>query len=139
MNANVFADTNVLVYLFDAGDPRKQQRARRLLAEDASRLVLSGQVLAEFYVTVTRKLAPPLSAAEAEAAVTEFCAFEVVPLDAPLVRKGVSRARRDRLSFWDALIVEAALASGCERLLTEDFQEGRVFDGRLAVANPFLG
>lgn len=137
MSDRAFVDTNVLVYLFDRDTPVKQRRARELLAREASRLVLSTQVLAEFYVAVTRKLARPLSAPEAEAAVGDLCALDVVALDAPLVRRGVARARRERLSLWDALIVEAALARGCVQLLSEDFQDGRVFDGRLAVTNPF--
>ena len=137
MNGRTFVDTNVLVYLFDADAPAKQQRARELVSAEASRLVLSTQVLAEFYVTVTRKLAKPLSESDADAAVGELCAFDVVDLDMPLIRKGVARARRDRLSLWDALIVEAALARGCERLLTEDLQSGRVFGERLRVINPF--
>jgi len=138
MSGRVFVDTNVLVYLFDDDAPAKQQRARELVAAEAPRLVLSTQVLAEFYVTVTRKLAKPLPEADAAAAVGELCAFDVVELDSQLVRRGVARARREDLSLWDALIVEAALARGCEQLLTEDVQDGRVFDGRLAVMNPFV-
>ena len=137
MSGKSFVDTNMFVYLFDADAPAKQQRCRDLVKAEASRIVISTQVLTEFYVTTTRKLARPLSASEAGAAVAELCAFDVVGLDVPLVQNAVARVRRDRLSLWDALIVEAALESGCERLLTEDLQVGRVFDGRLVVANPF--
>ncbi len=139
MSDSVFVDTNVLVYLFDRDAPGKQRRVRELLAAEAPHLTLSTQVLAEFYVTVTRKLARPLPAGEAEAAVAEFCTLKVVSVEAALVRAGISRARRDRMSLWDALIIEAALAGQCERLLSEDFQDGRVFDGYLTVANPFRG
>jgi predicted nucleic acid-binding protein len=137
MSGKWFVDTSVFVYLFDADRPEKQQRSRDLLKAEASRIVISTQVLTEFYVASTRKLARPLSASEARTAVAELCAFDVVALDVALVRRGVERVRQDRLSLWDALIVEAALESGCERLLTEDLQDGRVFDGRLWVANPF--
>ena len=70
MASRTFFDTNVLVYLFDADSPDKQARAREALRErlESGAVVVSTQVLQEFFVTVTRKLARPLSAAEAEAA-----------------------------------------------------------------------
>jgi predicted nucleic acid-binding protein len=132
----VFFDTNVLVYLFDRHTARKQRRAQELLTEFASSLVLSTQVLQEFYVTATRKLAQPLSAADAEQQIEYFCAFDVVSTDPALVRRGIALARTDRVSLWDALIIEAARTRDCARLMTEDLQHGRAF-GRLRVENPF--
>ena len=68
-----FVDTNVLVYLFDSDAPEKQARARDLVREERDRLVVSVQVLGEFYVTVTRKLAAPLSVEAAARAVDALC------------------------------------------------------------------
>ena len=70
MSGKVFVDTNVLVYLFDGDAPTKQRKARQVLQEEGAenRVVISTQVLLEFYVTVTRKLGKPLAPAEAEAA-----------------------------------------------------------------------
>ncbi|HET9044004.1 MAG TPA: PIN domain-containing protein [Burkholderiales bacterium] len=133
-----FFDTNVLVYLFDSASPEKQGRARDVFSERAQRdeVVLSTQVLQEFYVTVTRKLAPPLSADEAERLVRDFAAFPVVSTDAPLVGAAIALSRRHQLSLWDAMIVVAARAGGASELLTEDLQHGQVLEG-VRIVNPF--
>lgn len=138
MSDRLFVDTNVIVYLFDADSPEKQQRAREIFEAEGphGRLVLSTQVLQEFFVSVTRKLERPLPDAEAESAAKELAALEVVEIEVPMVLRAISLARRHSLSLWDALIVEAALARGCIRLLTEDMQDGRRF-GDLVIENPF--
>lgn len=136
MNGKVFVDTNVLVYLFDHDAPEKAARARGLLKEHQADIVLSTQVLQEFYVTVTRKLERPLSETEAEAATRELSKLEVFAVDAEMVLRGVDRSRRHRMSLWDALILEAAVGAGCERLLSEDFQHGQKV-GSLRIENPF--
>lgn len=136
-DGSTFFDTNVLVYLFDRSAAAKQKRARALLAELAPAIVISTQVLLEFYVTATAKLTPPLSPEDAESQVRNFSAFDVVAIDVALVRRAISLSREHKLSLWDALIVESARARGCTRLLTEDLQHGREF-GRLRVENPFL-
>lgn len=134
--SKVFLDTNVVVYLFDRDTPGKQARARQILDEDRASLVISTQVLQEFYVTVTRKLGTPLAEREAAAAVEDLMALEVVVIDVPLIRAAMDMSRKRRLSLWDSLIVEAANANGCRRLLSEDFQEGARF-GPTTVENPF--
>lgn len=136
MSGRVFVDTNVLVYLYDKDAPEKQRIARELVERDHRELTVSPQVLQEFYVTVTRKLAKPLSEADAEDAVRHLAAFEVVPADAALVLLAVTRSRRDKLAFWAALIVESALAGKCVRLYSEDLQDGRRL-GPMTVVNPF--
>jgi predicted nucleic acid-binding protein len=135
-----FLDTNVLVYLVDRDEPVKQAVAERLWSEEAAtgNLVLSTQVLAEFFHATTKQGRNLLAPAEAEEFLLRFSLLEVVPSDAALVLAAVARTRTDRISLWDALIVEAALAGGCTRLLTEDMQGGRSFDG-LVVENPFRG
>ena len=137
MNAELkFVDTNVLVYLFDGDSPDKQARARELLGEEVENIVLSAQVLGEFYVTVTRKLSNPLGADMARKVVDDLCAFQVRPLHTALVRTAASRCGESKLSYWDALIVETAIDAGAAVLLTEDLQHGQVFNG-LRVVNPF--
>ena len=135
----VFLDTNVLVYLFDASSPAKQARARSLIEElgASSRAVLSTQVLQEFYVSVTRKLSAPLPESDAEAAVEALCVLPVVTVDPSLVLRGISVARRHRLSFWDGLVVATAAAAGCRMLLSEDLRHGLELAG-VSIENPFL-
>ncbi len=130
-----FVDTNVLVYAFDRRDERKRMRALELI-QGGSRLVLSSQVLGEFYVTVTRKLATPMPEAEAAEVVERLCALPVVPVDARLAEAAIATSRARRLSYWDAMIVEAAAVAGCEVLLTEDLSHGTVLRG-VRVENPF--
>lgn len=134
-----FLDTNVLVYLFDADAPDKQEQARALLQAEVAngRAVLSTQVLQEFYVAVTRKLARPLDALTAEAALRCLAELPVTPVDSALVLRAAQRSRTDNRSFWDSLIVETALLSGAKVLYSEDLQHGRVVEG-MQIVNPFL-
>lgn len=137
MSARAFVDTNVLVYLFDDDEPVKQGQARALRSDrDGPDLVVSTQVLGEFYVTVTRKLARPVEPEAAAAAVAEISALPVVSVDADLVRSAIDTAQRHQLSYWDALIVEAAVNAGCELLLSEDLADGATIRG-VTVENPF--
>jgi predicted nucleic acid-binding protein len=138
MTSRTFFDTNVLVYLFDADSPDKQARAREALRErlESGVVVVSTQVLQEFFVTVTRKLARPLPAAEAEAALHRLMELLVVQVDPDQILAAAVSSRRDRISFWDALILTAAAVAGCEEVLSEDLQHGRSF-GRVRIVNPF--
>ncbi len=134
--ARSFLDTNVLVYAVDESEPAKRDRARELLAAPDVPLILSAQVIGEFYVVATRKLAIPLDEADVAAAVAELLRLPVVPIDAELVRAAIATSRSAQLSYWDALIVEAAAAAGCDRLLTEDLSHG-VTIRSVRVENPF--
>lgn len=135
----VFFDTNILVYLFDQDVPDKRDRAKVLFQQEveAGRFVASTQVLQEFYVAATRKLAVPLPVADAEEAVRALADLSIVPVDSALILSAIDRSRSLQVSFWDALIIEAALSVGATCLLTEDLQHGRQIDG-LRITNPFL-
>lgn len=131
-----FVDTNVLVYVYDRDEPEKQRRAQALLESCAAAgtLVLSTQVLQEFYVAVTRKLSLP--ATDAFAALEAFSQLPAVVIEPTLVRLAAETSLAAKLSFWDALILESAAARQCERLLTEDLQDGFEWKG-VRVENPF--
>lgn len=131
-----FVDTNVLVYAVDADDPRKRATARTLLEERGADIVVSAQILSEFYVVVTRRLATPMSERDAAAAVDELSKLPTVVTDAELVRGGIAISRQATLSFWDGLVVAAARAAGCDTLLTEDLSPGSTIAG-VRVENPF--
>lgn len=139
MSAKTFLDTNILVYAFDGGEPRKRDVAIGILdAAEAGAVAVSAQVLSEFYVTVTRKLQRTLSPADAERVVAELARLEVVAVTPPLVLAGIRRSGESVLSLWDSLIIEAARHAGCGRLLTEDLTHGQRF-GDLVVEDPFIG
>lgn len=137
MSGRSFLDTNVLVYCFDAGESAKQRRAQQIVEQSDDELVVSTQVLQEFYVTVVRKLARPLTEDEAEQAVRELAALPTIATDTPLVLAAIASSRQLHLSLWDALVLQAALAGGCTRLLSEDLQHGFQLEG-VRVENPFL-
>ena len=128
-----------LVYLFDADAPEKKKTAQRLLEEETAlgRAILSTQVLQEFYVTVTRKLAEPLSPETAESVVRNLAELTLIPIDAGLVLSAIGLSRLQGFSFWDALIISTALAGGAKRLLTEDLQHGQIIEG-MRMENPFV-
>ena len=135
-----FVDANVLVYAFDASAGARQARAGELLERlwtDGNGCV-SVQVLQEFFVTVTRKVAKPLKADEAERRVRELCAWRVFAPKAEDVLSAIALHQRAKISFWDAMIVEAAHQLGCDTLWTEDLSHGQDYDG-VRVENPFRG
>ena len=133
-----FFDTNVLVYLFDADSPDKRKKARVFFEKhaEAGDILLSTQVLQEFYVTVTRKLARPLDAAAAADAVSSFAELPLVQIDSELIVSAIHRSRNHQLSFWDALIVQAAIEGHASTLYSEDMQHGLALDS-LRLVNPF--
>lgn len=133
-----FVDTNILVYAHDRSEPHKQAIAQALLGElwDGENGALSTQVLQEFYVVATRKLDPPMSGDLARRIVGLYSTWQVVSVDVPLIIAASELEGAHTLSFWDALIVEAARRAGATRLATEDLQHGRIFDG-LTIDDPF--
>lgn len=134
----IFIDTNVLVYAHDRSETRKQPLAQALL-DDLWRQrtgTLSTQVLQEFYVVATRKFDPPLRRAAAREIVALYSQWPTVQVDVALILAASKLEERHTLSFWDALIVEAARRAGAARLLTEDLQTGRQI-GDIKINNPF--
>jgi len=134
----VFVDTNVLVYAEDKAAGRKHLLARDLMVKlwnDADG-VLSVQVLQELYVTLTRKVGKPLSADKALTIVKEYLSWVVVDNTPRLLVAAAGLQQRAQISFWDALVVQAAIEAGCDCLYSEDLNAGQKF-GSLVVVNPF--
>ncbi|MDP9122550.1 MAG: PIN domain-containing protein [Acidobacteriota bacterium] len=134
-----FVDTNILVYAEDRDAGDKHVLARDLVADlwHSEQGVLSVQVLQEFFVTVTRKMPRPLSPSKARAIVEQYLTWKVVENTGDLLLAAILRASDLKISFWDALILEAAHAQRCDRLWTEDLNHGQRI-GDLIVVNPFL-
>lgn len=135
MTASAFVDTNVWFYALTDNDPAKQEVARQLIALDVA-LSVNGQVLRELGSVLFRKTPcdePELRKLLAE--ILSACSF--VP-DKPGQFAHASELRmRYRISYWDSLIVAAALDAGCDTPYTEDMQHGQVIENRLTLANPF--
>jgi predicted nucleic acid-binding protein len=133
-----FVDTNVLVYAHDTDAGDRHATAKALLAElwDGRSGSLSTQVLQEFYAVVTRKFKPAMPRAKARAIVAAYGEWCAVATGPELIICASRLEEEHTLSFWDALIVQAALQVGAERLVSEDLQDGRRF-GVLTIENPF--
>ena len=137
MIAMRFVDTNVLLYSVSThpAEANKAAVAVELLADEG--LCLSVQVLQEFYVQATRVTrCDPLPHDDAVAFVETWQRFRVQEMSVALMRDALVAARRWRVSYWDAAIIEAARMLDCSELLTEDLNPGQVFDG-VTVVNPF--
>jgi len=137
MTKKTFVDTNVLIYAHDNDAGSKHQIAKAVLSELWTERtgVLSMQVLQEFYVNVTRKIASPLpkdSARLVVKAYTIWC-METTPTE---IASAFLIEDEYRIGFWDALIVSAAAKSGAARILSEDLNAGQRISGVL-IENPF--
>lgn len=139
MSDVVFVDTNILVYAHDADAGVKRDRAieklRKLWETDTGRL--SVQVLQEFYVNVTRKLATRVARSTAREVVSTYGAWVREPITANTVLRATDLAELAQISFWDALIVAAAEQAGAAQLLSEDLNAGQEIAG-IRIVNPLL-
>jgi len=138
MIAPIFVDTNVLVYAEDLDAGAKHETSRGILLDlwDSGDGVVSVQVLQEYFVTVTRKMKRPMEPREALDAVGQYLTWECVENTGALLLGAIRLAEAARLSFWDAMVVQAARQAGCRTLLTEDLNHGQRF-GDLQVVSPF--
>jgi predicted nucleic acid-binding protein len=134
-----FFDTNALAYIFDNDDPVRQLRAKEFFNRVASEhdACLSTQVLIELYNVLTRRLKPRLSPELSQQHLERFVRFRVLATQAQHVLAATQLMQKHRLSWWDALILEAALRADADVLVSEDFSHGQRF-GKLVVENPFL-
>lgn len=134
-----FIDTNIFIYLFDETDDRKRAIAEQLIQQalETRNACISYQVIQETLNVVTRKLPSPMSTENARRFLEQILIplWQTMPSPA-LYQQGLELQARYGFSFYDALIVAAALESGCTRLYTEDLQHGQQV-GELLIENPF--
>jgi predicted nucleic acid-binding protein len=140
MSDSFFLDTNILVYSFDSTQPTKSLRAKELIRDalGSGKGVLSYQVVAEFLNVALRRFSQPMTPIEAE----QYLSITLVPLLAvqssrALFVQALRLSRDHSVSWYDSLILAAALEARCSVLYSEDFQHGQRFSG-LRVVNPFL-
>lgn len=136
MSVEVFLDTNILVYAVtcDEGEQAKRERALEII--ETEEFAISTQVLQEFYVTVTRKLAKPLTPEQALSWIEELEVFPCVAIEASLVKIAIENSVRYQTSYWDGAVLAAAQISGAPRLYSEDLNHGQRYGG-VEVINPF--
>jgi predicted nucleic acid-binding protein len=140
MSGKAFVDTNILLYAHDVSDPAKNRKAVELLTQlwaDGNG-VLSTQVLQEFAANLQRRISLTMTYAEVRRRIELYLEWKVVVNGGGAVLRGLEVQERNQISFWDAMIVQAAESAGCEVLYSEDLSHGQEYGGVLVV-NPFLG
>lgn len=132
-----FVDTNILLYAVSR-DPEELEKADRANEILARRDVgLSVQVLQEFYVQATRDSRPdPLSHEHATRLIESFLRFPIQEITTAVMLAALTTRDRFGISYWDAAIVEAGRALGCDVVLTEDLSDGEDYGG-MRAENPF--
>ncbi len=138
MRGKCFVDTNILVYAHDAEAGAKHQRAIEVLDDlwDSGNGVISTQVLQELCLNVRRKYRRPFSIEETQILIQSYANWEVVINDTKSIQEALAFERRYKVSFWDALILQAAESAEVDLLLSEDLAAGQRY-GAFRVENPF--
>jgi len=139
MSDRFFLDTNLFVYTFDGTAPAKAKKAAQLIrrAADTGEGIISYQVVQEFFNVAFRRFAQPMSAAEAEQYLITVLRPILAVHSSPAIYFAALRiTEKHRISWYDSLIVAAAMEGQCEKLYSEDFQHGRNIEG-VRIENPF--
>jgi len=139
MSGKLFFDTNILIYAYDLDAPAKRERAMRVLhdAWENENGMLSTQVMQEFYVNVTRKIQRPIPPTKARRILETYATWHVEVNGPHTIFMASEIEERHRLSFWDSMIVAAAINGRAVKILTEDLNHGQVIDG-IEISDPFL-
>lgn len=139
MAHKVFVDTNILIYAHDRSAGAKRERARQAMANlwESGNGVLSTQVLQELCTNLRKKVTPPLPFKEIRTLIQDYLSWEIVVNDANSVIGALEFEQRHQISFWDALILQAAESSGAKVLYSEDFSNNRMY-GEVRVLNPLI-
>lgn len=135
----VFLDTNILVYIYDGYEPDKRRRAITFLSEELKeqKTVISSQVINEFCNVMTTKKGTLMTIDDLHRVLQEVLGPMLAHLPSvESYRRAVTLRSKLALSFYDALIVQAALDLNCSVLYSEDLQDGQTF-GKLKIVNPF--
>jgi predicted nucleic acid-binding protein len=137
MSDKAFVDTNILVYAHDRSAGVKHERAQALIEElwTSGSGVLSTQVLQELCVNLRRKTAHPLSIEETMQLLQDYMSWDIATNTAESVMQALAIEQRFNISFWDALIIQAAGSSGASVVYSEDLADGQSY-GALRVINP---
>ena len=136
----VFLDTNIMIYAYDISAGEKHEIAKNHVIDFwNSRLgLISTRVLQEFFVTVTKKISKPLEVKLAKEIVNDFLEWDIVVNDSKSILEAIEIHCRYNYSFWDSLIIQAAIKGVAELLLSEDLSDGQKI-GSIMIKNPFVG
>ncbi len=138
MSDRYFVDTNVLMYAHDRTAREKHARAKALVEDlwQNRSGVVSTQVLQELAVNLRRKAKSPLDARATRDVISDYLAWQVVVNGGDSILEALELEARYQISFWDALVIQAAQAAGADVLYSENLSDGQRY-GSVKVTNPF--
>ncbi len=138
MKDKYFIDTNILVYAHDTKDAKKSEIAGQLIFDGLlnGNCAISGQVLSEFFVTITKKVENPLSPLVAKNEIDLLKSLEIVEINLQLVLSAIDIHVKHNISYWDSLIIASAQKSKCSYLYSEDLNHNQKYDN-VKICNPF--
>ncbi len=133
-----FIDTNIIIYAYDVTAGKKHKAAGNIMADlwNSGLGVISTQVLQEFFVNVVQKIPKPIDKKQAKEIVSDFLKWHVVVNTGDSIIEAIDIFLKYRYSFWDSMIIEAAITGGAAVLVSEDLQEGQVISG-VTIRNLF--
>ena len=134
-----FVDTNLLVYAYDSSAGKKWKTSLEVLSLLWTHRtgVISTQVIQELFVSLTQKVKNPILPETAKEIISDLVQWPLVVNDGKNILRAIDLQIKYHLSFWDSLILQAAITSKSEFLLSEDFQDGQVIES-VTIVNPFL-
>lgn len=133
-----FVDTNILVYAYDVSAKEKHEKAKAIMKDlwNKGNGMTSTQVLQEFFVTVTRKIASPIDVITAKEMVKDFLKWKTVVVDGEIILDAIDIHREHKYSFWDSVIIASAIQGGAGTIISEDLSDKQKIKGTV-IRNPF--
>lgn len=137
-DGKIFIDTNIIIYAYDVTAGKKHSVAAHILHDlwKSGRGVISTQVLQEFFVNVVHKIQKPINKRLAKEIVRDFLKWRVVINNGDSILDAIDISEKYGFSFWDSMIVEAAIKGDAKVLISEDLQDGQIISG-VKITNPF--
>ena len=134
----VFVDTNIIVYAYDISAGEKHKKAMEIMGNlwDSGHGIISSQVLQEFFVNATRKIAKPLDVVTAKEIVKDLLKWKVVNVNGDMILEAMDIHSSHKYSFWDSMIIAAAIEGGAGTILSEDLSDSQMVKG-VVIKNPF--
>jgi len=134
-----FVDTSILVYAYDITAEEKHKTAAEIITGlwETGKGIISTQVLQEFYVTVVQKIPNPIDDEKAAGIIRDMLNWKLIVNDGFTILDAINIQKRYQLSFWDSLILEAAISGGADILLSEDLSHQQIIEN-VQIKNPFL-
>jgi predicted nucleic acid-binding protein len=138
-NQLVFVDTNILVYAYDHTAGTKYSTAVELVKRlwEMETGCISIQILQEFFVITSRKITKPLGSDLIKEIISDLANWRLHTPEVTDLLRAIDIQQKNKISFWDAMVVQSALKLGCSTLLSEDLNDGQSYEG-MQVVNPFI-